>query len=106
MARNGTTPGAAGDQQQRTARWSLPDEVAADWSAELERVTRPELVGQVRRDLPVVEPLDGQEQLGVLGTGRDRVAALRLIAVLGGEPDIDVLPGVVAGPGRRFEQEA
>src|SRR5262249_48604273 len=77
-----------------------------DRSPELELVTRPEFVDEVRRDLAVVEPLDGQEQPGVLRTGRDRVAALRLIAVLGGQPDIDVLPGTVAGPRRRLEPEA
>ena len=37
--------------------------------------------GQVRRDLAVVDPLDGQREPPVLGARGDRVGALRLVAV-------------------------
>jgi hypothetical protein len=41
-------------------------------------------VGEVRRHLAVVEPLDRQREVIILGTGSDRVAALRLVTVLRG----------------------
>ena len=37
---------------------------------------------------------------------RNRVAALRLVAVLGGQADVDVLAGPVARPARDVEHEA
>ena len=80
----------------------LPDEVAADRARAARSGRRRELVGEVGRDLAVVEPLDGELEAAVLGRRGDRVAALRLVAVLGGQPDVDVLAGAVAGPvGRR-----
>ena len=92
--------GAAGDEQQGPAAGRLPDEVAADRAAELETIPRPELVGQVRRHLAVADALDGQLELCRAWCRRERVAALRLITVLGGQPDVDVLPREVAGPVR------
>ena len=91
-------PRAAPDEQQRAARGRLPDEVAADRAAQLELVAGPQLVDEIRRDLAVVEALDGEHERSLLGRRRDRVAALRLVAVLGGQPDVDVLAGPVAGP--------
>src|SRR5919108_5922635 len=50
---------AARDEEKRLGRVRrLPDEVAADRSADLEAVARTYLVHEVRRDLPLVEPLD------------------------------------------------
>ena len=99
-------PGAAGDEQQRAALGGVPGEPAAERPAHLELVARPRLVDEVRRDLAVVEPLDGDRRAAVLGRRRDRVAALRLVAVLGGQADVDVLAGAVAGPARRRRARA
>ena len=65
----------------------------------------PQLVDEVRRDLAVVDPLDGELEVLVAGRRRDRVAALRLVAVLGREPDVDVLAREVAGPVGRVEHD-
>ena len=94
---------AAADEQQRAAGRGVPDEVAADRAAQLELVAGPELVDEVGRDLAVVQALDGERERGVLGRRGDRVAALRLVAVLGRQPDVDVLAGAVAraSPGAR-----
>src|SRR3954471_16406793 len=51
---------AAGDEQQRAAVLDAPGEVPADRAAELELIAGADLVGQVRRDLAVVDALDRQ----------------------------------------------
>jgi hypothetical protein len=84
--------------QQRAAVVGSPGEVAADRAAQLELVAGLKLVDEIGRHLAVVEPLHRQRQTLVLGRGRDGVRALRLIAVLGGQPDVDVLPGDVPRP--------
>jgi hypothetical protein len=91
-------PRPAGDQQQRPAPVRLPDEVAADGPAQLELVALAELAGQVGRDLAVVEALDGQLDPRPGGGRGDRVGPLGLVAVLGGEADVDVLAGQVPVP--------
>src|SRR5439155_9799250 len=70
---------AAADEEDRTAELLLPDEVAADRAAQLELVAGPQLLGEVRRDLAVVESLDGQHDVPVFRGGGDRVAPLRLV---------------------------
>ena len=105
IAISGTIARAAADQQQRPADGRIPGEVAADRPAQLELVAGAQLVDQVGRDLAVVQPLDRQRERAVLGRGRDRVAALRLVAVLGGQPDVDVLAGAVPGQSGRAERE-
>src|SRR5205807_9008509 len=92
-------------EQHRAAVLRLPDEVAADRPAQLDAVAGVELVGQVRRDLAVVEPLDREVDAGALGGRGDRVAALGHVAVLGREPDGDVLAGPVAGPALDVEAD-
>ena len=62
-------------------------------------------LGQVGRDLAVVDALDGQLEPRVLGGGGDRVGALRLVAVLGGQAHVDVLAGDVAGPAGDVEHD-
>ncbi len=96
---------AAADEQQRPAVLDLPGEVAADRAAQLDGVARPQLVGQVRRDLAVVEALDRQRERGSLGRRGDRVRALGDVAVLGGQPDVDVLPRAVPGPAGHVEDD-
>jgi hypothetical protein len=84
----------------------LPDEVAPDRAAQLELVPGAELVGQVGGDLAVVEPLDRQDEIRVGGGRRDRVAALRLLAVRGGQAHVDMLAGSVPGPAGVVEDDA
>src|SRR4029077_16008830 len=63
------------------------------------------LAMQIRRDLAVVDAHDGKsDQLVFRGRG-DRVAALRLIAVLGGQANIDVLSGQVSSPAGHIHQK-
>ena len=53
------------------ARIGVPDEVAADRPAQLEAVSRVGLLCQIRRNLAVVDPLDGQ--LDARAAGRDAI---------------------------------
>jgi hypothetical protein len=62
------------------------------------------LVDEPRRDLTVRQPLDRDRQLFV-GRRSDRVAALRLVPVLGGQADVEVLAGLVSAPAAGVEQE-
>ncbi len=65
---------------------ALPHEPAADRPAYLDLVADDQLVVQERRDLAVVEPLDGEVDLvAVSGWRRDRVRARRGVPVFGGE---------------------
>src|SRR4029077_7213417 len=82
-----------------------PDEIAADRAPQLDLVARPKLVGQVWGDLAVLEPLDRERDAGAVGRRGDRVASLRLIAVLGRQPNVDVLPGAVARPAGHVEDD-
>jgi hypothetical protein len=75
-------------------------------AAQLEVVPGLEDVCQVRRHLAVVETLDGEDELAVLRRGRDRVAALCLVAVLGREAHVHVLAGQVALPAVGVEHDA
>ena len=90
---------ASADQEQRLRRSSRrPDEVPPDRAAELEDVADLGLAHEPRGDLAVVDQLDRQAREAAGGRGREGVRALRLVAVLGGQADIDVLAGDVAGP--------
>jgi len=96
---------AARDEQQRSARGYRPGEVAADWPAQLEPVARPGLVDEPGRHLPALQPLDREGKLRHLGRGGDRVAPLRLVAVVRCEADVDVLPREMAGPAWNIQHE-
>jgi hypothetical protein len=72
---------------------------------DLQFVARAQLPGEVRRDLPVVDALDRQRDLRILGRRRDRVRALGLVAVLGRQAHVDVLTGDVPGPVGDVEHE-
>jgi hypothetical protein len=97
---------AASREQHPPSGGRFPDEVAANRAAQLELIAGAELVDQVRRDLTVVETLDGQCQGLVLGRRGDRIAALCLVAVLVRQPYIDVLAGLVTGPRRGAQHDA
>jgi len=96
--------GTSGRQEQRPAVVRAPDEIAADRPADLERVARPYVFRQVWRHLPVLEPLHG-DQRRLAGGGGERVRALGAVAVLGRQPDIDVLARDVTRPLRDLELE-
>ena len=64
-----------------------------------------QLLDEVRRHLAVVDALDGQLERVALGRRGDRVRALRLVAVLGGQPHVDVLAGAVPRPPGHVEHE-
>jgi hypothetical protein len=102
----GHHPGASGEEQERPAERLLPDEVAADGAAHLQLVPEPKLVDEVRRDLTVVQTLDGKHDVVVFRCGGDGVAPLRLVAVLSSQPHVDMLAGPMAGPLRQLERDA
>src|SRR5215471_597448 len=89
--------GAARNEQHGCAVIRLPDEVAADRPAYLECVSLPQLVDEVGRYFTVLQALDGDRK-AVVGSRGDRVAALRLVAVLGRQPHVEVLARTPAGP--------
>ena len=60
IAISGTSPEPPATSSSGPPSLASPDEVAADRAAQLELVAGPQLVGQVRRDLAVVDPLDRQ----------------------------------------------
>jgi hypothetical protein len=97
--------GSPGDEQKWTAVLAAPDEVPADRAAQLQLITGTELVGQIRRDLAVLESFDRQRERCVLRGRGDRVRALCLVAVLGGETDVDVLAGDVSRPAGHVEDQ-
>ena len=98
IAISGTTPDPPATSSSGPPCVGLPDEVAADRPAELDLVARPQLVGQVRGDLAVVEALHRQLDVLAVRGRRDRVAALRLVAVVRGQANVDVLAGAVSRP--------
>jgi hypothetical protein len=65
-----------------------------------------EYIDQVGGDLSLLEPLNREDEMLVLRRRSDGVAALRLITILGGEPDIDVLAGEVTRPPGAAEDQA
>ena len=97
---------ASSDEQQWASVRGLPHEVAADGSAQLQPVADHELVDQVGRHLAVRDALDGEAHAAAVRGRGDRVAALRLVAVLRGQPDIDVLAGQMTWPLGHIEHEA
>ena len=50
-------------KQQWAAHIDIPDEMSANRSAEFELVTFCQLVDQIWRDLPILNPLDGKRHL-------------------------------------------
>src|SRR4051794_508428 len=98
--------GAAAYEKEWAAERLPPDEVAADRAPQLELVSGPEHLRQVRRDLAVVEPFNRESEVLVLRAGCDRVASLRLVAVLGSEPHVYVLACKLTWPVGSFEHDA
>src|SRR5438132_863540 len=99
-------PGSSGHEQQWTIVARSPYEMSADWAAELNLVPHLQLAHEIRRHLAIVEALDRQSNPAGFWWRGDRVAAFGLVAVLGGQPNIDVLTGEMSGPHRDVEVEA
>ena len=72
--------------------------------AKFQLVTGMQLTGEIRRDLAVVEPLDGERDALIGGRSRrDRVAALRLVSVVSGQAHIHMLACLMSRPFRNSE---
>src|SRR3954464_6839910 len=91
-------PRPARDEQERTAERCLPYEVAADRAAQLESIARPQLVDEIRRDLAVLETLDGDGEPRVLRSRSNRIAPLGLITILGSQSHVHVLACAMPRP--------
>src|SRR5215210_4368912 len=94
----GNYAGAAGQEKQRPPIRLSPHEVSANGTPELELVPGTKLVEEIRRYLPLLEPLNGKHQVRILRGRRDRIASLGLVSVLCRQPNIDVLPSLVTRP--------
>ena len=93
---------AAADQQHRG--FAAPDEVGGERPADLDLVALADDVMEVRGDLAVGEPVDGQLDVAFeLRRGGDRVGALGRVAVGGREADVVVLAGQMRHPHRQPE---
>src|SRR6516225_3808671 len=89
---------ATPNQEERAANRNVPNEISANGASQLELVTRPQFVCEIRRDLALIDAFDGQHQVRDFGRRRYGIAALGLIAVLTPKPNVDVLARQVAWP--------
>ena len=105
MARTADT-GSAGDQLNGSVDdVGVPYEPSTDRTAKLKLIPDSEFVGEVRRHLAVWQTLDDELDVLLFRRGRDRVAALRGVAVLSRQSDVEMLPRQVAVPGGHVEDE-
>ena len=74
-------------------------------SPQLQPVADPDLIRQVGRDFTIVKTLDEQFDPAVFRRRGYGAAALGLVAVLGGEPDIDMLASSVTLPARHLQEK-
>src|SRR5215211_7970283 len=94
------------NQEERSAVSCLPGKIATDRPPELQLVLRHQHVGEVNRHLAVVQTLHREHEPLLLRGGGYGVAPPGLVAVLGGEPHVDVLACLVALPSGNLEQQA
>ena len=86
--------GPPAEQEDRAAVLDRPDEVPADRTAELDRVTRLCDIVEEGRDFAVLEALDRELERNVVARrGGNRVRALGLVAVRRRQPHVDMLAG-------------
>src|SRR6202165_4701180 len=64
------------------------------------------LANQVGRNLAVLEALDRDHEPGVFRRGSDRIAPLRLVAVIRGQANVNVLAGEMTRPVRHLQHQA
>src|SRR5262245_62543753 len=89
---------ASRDQEQRSAKCSSPHKVTADRPAHLEAVANTRLRGEIGRNLAVIDALHCEGELRRLRCRCDRITALRLVAVLRRQPNINMLSWPMCGP--------
>src|SRR5215471_5170966 len=109
MAKHGhqwCDPRTARYETERAAYRAGPDKITADWATQSEAIAHVKFIEEVRRNFAVLYPLDGQDEQFFLRWRSDRIAALRLIPIVGGESDIDMLTGQMSRPTGRFQQQA
>src|SRR5262249_13007238 len=94
----GTIPRPTANEKERATSCNVPNEISADGTSQLEPVTRPQFVCEIRRDLALIDAFDGQHEVRDFGRRRYGIAALGLIAVLAGKPNVDVLARSVGRP--------
>src|SRR5437660_257157 len=78
----------------------------ADRASQLQAIADLELVYEVGRYLTSVDALDRDRHPAAVGRRRDRIASLSLVTVVGGQPDVHVLAGLVPRPIRAVEHKA
>src|SRR5690606_6112065 len=99
---------AAGQQQHGRpgVAGRVPHEPAADRPPDLDGGARREVVDEVRGHLAVGDALDGHlDAARAVGRARQGVGPLGGVPVGGGEPQVDVLPGLVPRPAGHVEHE-
>src|SRR5215218_8457152 len=96
---------SARDEEQGTALPGLPGEPAPDRTPQLQPVAGPDLIRQVGRDLAILQTLDEELDPAVFRCRGYGVTALRLVTVLGGEPDIYMLARPVPLPARNVQEQ-
>src|SRR3984957_2623542 len=79
--------------------------MAADRSSQLQPVSDAKLVDEIGRHFTVGYTLDCQRKQFVLRCRRNRVAALRLVSIIGREANIHVLARLMAERTGGLEQE-
>src|SRR5579864_5312639 len=97
---------SSGDEQQRAAGIDVPDKVPTDRPAELQLVACAQLAREIRRHLAILEAFDGELQPVPVRCRCDRIAPLRLVAVVGGQTDIDVLACMMPRPAGHIDHDA
>src|ERR687898_659290 len=105
IAINGTRPEPSATSSSGPPSSMRQVNGAADGTARLQIVCDAKHPRQVRRNLPVIDPLHRQRHLRALRRRRDRIRALGLVAVLCGEPNVDVLAGNMPRPPRHVQHD-
>ena len=81
--------------------------VASDGTAQLQLITHAQFLSEVGGDFPVIDPFDSERHARcLLGWRSDRIAALGLVAVFGGEAHIHVLTRSMPHPVGQSERDA
>src|SRR5215831_16371688 len=109
MAKHGhqrCDPRTARYETKRAAHRAGPDKIAADGAAQLEAIAHAKFIEEIRRNFTVFYALGGQHEQFFLRWRGDRIAALRLIPIVGCESDIDMLTGQMSWPTGRFQKQA
>src|SRR5215217_4602325 len=94
------------NQEERSAVCCLPGKIAPDRPPKLQLVSCHQHVGEVGRNLTVVQTVHREHELLVFRGGGYGVAPLGLVTILSSEPHVDVLACLVALPFGYLEHQA